>query len=153
MLILCHLSRLFVSLQLGIPSEIECWCPSRGMSFALLVVPLPPVSLMRVDFLVSEVPIALVVGIVYVWPIWPRFFRDLSSGPHRPLWWWCHQWSHPLMPQWLWSPLLRGLPLPDGLRTAASLPVGVRICVASSVHLCPRIHPGVDSCIGIMSLH
>ena len=65
MLILCHLSRLFASLQVGIPSDIECLCTNRGMSFVLLVVPLPLVFLMRVDCLVSGVPMAAVVGIVY----------------------------------------------------------------------------------------
>ena len=31
MLLLCHLSRLFVYLQVGIPLDIEWWCPKRGI--------------------------------------------------------------------------------------------------------------------------
>ena len=58
-------SRLFVSLLVGIPSESECFCTTIGMSCAQLVVPPPPVSLRRVDRLVSVVLMAVVVGIVY----------------------------------------------------------------------------------------
>ena len=129
--LLCHWSRLFVSLQIGIPSDSECLCPTLGIYCARIAVPSPPVSLTRVDRLVSGVMMAVVVGIVYGWPIEPRFLRDLSSLCHRPLWWWCHWWNHPLMPQWMWYPLLRGMPLPDVLRTSASPPVGLRIGVAS----------------------
>ena len=65
MSILCNLSRLFVSLQVGIPSDIEYYCPYLGMSFDQLIVPTPSVSLMRVDRFVSGFPMAVVVGIVY----------------------------------------------------------------------------------------
>ena len=151
--LLCNFSRLFVYLQVGIPSESECLCTNLGMSCAWIVVPLPPVSSMRVNRLVSGVLIAVVIGIVYGWPIEPRFFRDLSSVCHRPLWWWCHRWNHPLMPQWQWCPLLRGLLLKDRLMTAVSPLVGVRIGVASLYHLCPRIHTRIDRCLSLLSLH
>ena len=151
--LLCHLSRLFVYLQVGVPSEIECWCPNLGMSFAWLVFPPPPVSLRGVDSLVSGVMMAVVVGIVYGWPIEPRFLRNLSIVCRRPLWWWCHQWNHPLMPQWLWYPLLRGLPLQDSLLTSVSPPVVVSIGVESSYHPCPRIHLEVDRFLGLFPLH
>ena len=146
--LLCNLSSLFISLLVGISSESECLCPNLGMSFAPL-----PVSLRIVDSLVSGVRMAVVVIIVYGWPIEPHFLRNLSSVFPRPLWWWCHQWNHPLMPHWMWYPLIRGLPLQDGLLTAASPPVWVRIGVTSLDHLCPRIHLEVDRCLGILPLH
>ena len=151
--LLCHWSRLFVSLQVGIPLERVCLCPTLGMSCAWLAVPLPPVSLRRVDRLVSGVLMDVVVGIVYGWPIEPRFLRDLSNVCHWPLWLWCHLWNHPLMHQWLWYPLLRGLMLQDGLMTAVTPPVWVRIGVVSLDHLCPRIHLEVDHFLGLLSLH
>ena len=112
--ILCHWCRLFVSLQLGISSESECLCPTLGMSCARLVVPPPPVSLRRVDCLIAGFLMAIVVGIVYGWPIEPHFLRDISSVRHQPLWLWCHWWNHSFMPQWMWYPLLRGMPLQYG---------------------------------------
>ena len=63
--LLCHWSRLFVFLQVGIHSESECLCPTLGMFCARLVVPPLPVSLRRVDRLVSGVLMAVVVRIVY----------------------------------------------------------------------------------------
>ena len=84
--LLCHLSRLFVSIQFGIPSESECLCPNLGMSFAWLVVPPMTVSLRRVDPIVSGVLMAVVVGIVYGLPIHQRFLRYLSSVLNRLVW-------------------------------------------------------------------
>ena len=123
------------------------------MSFARLVVPPSPVSLRRVDCFVSGVMMDVVVRIVYGWPIEPHFLRDLSSVRCWPLWWWCNRWNHPLMPQWLWYPLRRSLTTQDGLLTAASPPVGVRIGVVSLDNPCPRIHIKVDCCPGIFPLH
>ena len=145
--LLCQWSRLFVSILVGIPSESECLCPTLGMSSSGIVVPTLPVSLRTVDSLVSGVLMAVAVGRVYGWPIEPQFLRDLSNVHHRPLWWWCHWWIHPLMPQWMGFPLLRGMPFQDGLLTAVSHPVWVMIGVASLDHMCPRTHPGVDCCL------
>ena len=151
--ILCHLSKLFVSLQVGITSDSECLCTTLGMFCDRLVVPTLSFSLSRVDHLVSGVLMAVMVGRVYGWPIEPPFLRNLSSGHHRQLWWWCHQWIHTLMPLWMWFPPLRGMPLQYGFLTAVSNHVGVRIGVASLDHLCPSIHPGVHHFLGILSLH
>ena len=151
--LLCHWSKLFVSLQLVIPSDSECLCTTLGMSFTWLFPPPLSVSLRRVDCLVSGVLMAVVVRIVYGWPIEPHFLSDLSNVHHQPVWWWCHQWIHSLMPQCLWCPLLRGLPFQDGLLISVFTPVGVRIGVASLDHLCPRIYPGVDRFLGILPLH
>ena len=151
--LLCHLSRLFVSLQLGIHSDSECLCPNLGMYCAWMVVPPPPVSLRIVDRLISGVLMAAVVGIVYGWPKEPRFLCDPSSVHHRHLWWWCHQWNHPFIPQWMWYPLLRGLPLQDSLLNYFSPPVWVRIGVVSLDHPCPRIDLEVDCCLGLLPLH
>ena len=63
--LLCQWSRLFVSLLVGILSESECLCTILGMSFARLVVPPLPVSLSRVDRLVSGV--LMVSGRNIVW--------------------------------------------------------------------------------------
>ena len=150
---LCHLSRLCVSLQVGIPSESECLCLNLGMSFSRLVFPPPPVSLRRVDRLISVVLMAVVFGIVYIWPIEPHFLRDLSSVHHQPLWLWCHWWNHPLMLQWMWYPMLRVMFLQDGLLTAASHHVGVRIRVAGLDHLRPSINLKLDCCLGLLPLH
>ena len=151
--LLCHFYRMFLSLQLGIPSESECLCPNLCMSCAQLIVPPPPVSLRRVNRLVSGVLMAVVVKIVYGWPIEPSFLRDLSSVRHLPLWWWCHWWNHPLMPQCMWYPLLRGMTLQDGLMTAVSPPVGVRIGVESLDHPCPSINIDLDCFLGLLPLH
>ena len=151
--ILCQWSRLSLSLLVGILSYSECLCPTIGISCAWLVVPPPSASLRILDHLVSGVLMDVVVRIVYGWPIDLHFLRDLSNVFHQSLWWWCHQWIHPLIPQWLCCPLLRGLPLKDVLLTAVSPSVRVRIGVVSLDHLCPRIHPGVDSCLGLLPLH
>ena len=45
------------------------------------------------------------------------------------------------------------MPLKYGLLTDVSPPVGVRIGVANLDHLCPRIHPEVDRCLGLLPLH
>ena len=60
-------------------------------------------------------------------------------------------WS--TMPLWLWFPLLRGMPLQDGLMTAIYCPVVVMIGVVSLGHMCPRINPGVDYLLGLLTLH
>ena len=153
MYVLVHWFGLFVYLQVGIPSYSECLCTNLGISCARKVVPPPSVSLRRVNCLVSGVMMAVVVIIVYGWPIEPRFLRDLSSVCHRPLWWWFHRWNNALMPQWLWYPLIRGLMLQDVLITAVSHPVGVRIGVASLDHPCPSIHLKIDRCLGPLPLH
>ena len=144
---------MFVSLLVLIPSESRCLCTTLGMSCAWIVVPPLSVFLRRVDHLVSGVLMDVVVGRVYGWPIEPHFFRNISNVRHRPLWWWCRWQIHPLMTPWMWCPLLRGLPFQDGFLTSVSPPVGVRIGVAILVHMCPRIHPGSDSCLGILPLH
>ena len=66
---LCQWYRLFVSILLGILSDSECLCPTLGMFGAQLVFPPPPVSLKRVDHLISGVLMAVVVGRLYEWPI------------------------------------------------------------------------------------
>ena len=76
--LLCHWSRLFVSLQVRIPSESECLCTNLVMVCARLVVPPPQVSLRRVDHLVSGVLMAVVLVIVYRWPIDPQFFKYIQ---------------------------------------------------------------------------
>ena len=149
----CQWSRLFVSILVRIPSESECLCPTLGMSCARLVFSTPPVSLNRVDRLVSVVLMAVVAGTVYRWPIEPYFLHNLSNVFHRSLWWWCHWWIHILMPQWMWCPLIRVLLLQDVLLNVFSPPVRVSIGVASLDHLCPSIHPGVDHFLGILPLH
>ena len=146
-------SRLFVSLLVGILSESECLCPTLGMFCAWIVVHNLPVSLRRVDHLVSGVMMAVVVGRVYGWPIEPHFFLDLPNIRHQPLWWWCRQQIHALMHLWLWCPLLRGLMLQDGLLGVVYPPVGVRIGVVSLGHLCPNIHPGLDCFLGLFTPH
>ena len=151
--ILCHLSRRFVYLQVGITSESECLCTNLCIYLYRLVVPPPSESLRRVDCLVSGVLMAVVAEIVYEWLIEPRFLRDLSSVCHWPFWWWCSWWNHPLMPQWLWCPLLRGLTLQYGFLTAFYPPMGVRIGVASLDNTCTRIHLKVDCCLGLLPLH
>ena len=151
--LLCQLSRLFVSLLVGIPSEIECFCNILGMSCAWLVFPSPSDSLRRVDCLVSGVQMSAVVRIVYGWPIEPYFLRNISNICHWTLWWWYNWWIHTLMNLWMWFPLIRGLPLQDGLLTAIYPPVGVSIGAESLDYLCPRIHPGVDRCLGLLPLH
>ena len=151
--LLCQWSSLFVSILMVILSESECLCPTLGMSCAQLVVPPPLVSLSGSDRLILGVLMAVVVRIVYGWPIEPYFLRDLSNVCYQLLWWWCHRWIHTLMPKWLWCPLLRGLPLQDVLLNAVSPPAGVRIGVASLYHLCPRIHSWVDLFLGLLPLH
>ena len=96
---------------------------------------------------------AVVVGRVYVWPIEPHCLRDLSNVCHQPLWWWYRWWIHLFIPLWMWYLLLRGLPLQDVLLPNVSPNVGVRIGVESLGHLCPKINPGVDRCLGIFPLH
>ena len=51
--LLCQWYRLFVSLLIWISSDSECLCLTLGISCAWIVVPPPPVSLRRVDCLVS----------------------------------------------------------------------------------------------------
>ena len=58
-------SRLFIYILLGLLLDNEFICPSLDIFFAILVVPPPPVSLRRVDHLVSGVLVAVVVGIAY----------------------------------------------------------------------------------------
>ena len=151
--LLCQWSRLFVYLLVGILSESECLCPNLGMYSDCLAVPPLTVSLRRVNHIVSGVLMTVVVVRVYVWPTDMHCLRDLSNICHRPLHLWCRQWIHPLIPLWLWCPLLRGLPVQDVLLTVVYTPVGVVICVVSLGHLCPNIFPGVDSFLGILSLH
>ena len=151
--LLCHWSRIFVSLQVGIPSESESFCPTLGMPCAQLVVPPPPVSLNIVDNLLSGGLMAVVVVIVYGWTIEPHFLSKISSVRHLLLWWWCHQWNHALIPQWLWYPLIRGLLLQYGLLKAVSPPMVVSIGVASLDHPCLSIHLKVDRCLGLLPLH
>ena len=151
--ILCQWSRLFVSLLVGIPSESECLYTTLVIFFARLVVHIPPVSLRRVDHIISGVLMAVVVGRVYVWPIEPHFLRNLPNVCHQPLWWWYRWWIHIFTPLRMWYLLLRGLPLQDVLLTNVSPTVGVRIGVESLGHLCPRINPGVDRCLGLLPLH
>ena len=43
--------------------------------------------------------------------------------------------------------------LQDGLLNVVSPPVGVSIGAVSLDHLCPKIHPGVDSFLGILPLY
>ena len=63
--LLCQWSRFFVSLLVGILSYSECLCPILVILCSLLVVPPPPVSLRRVDRLVSGVLVAVSVRRVY----------------------------------------------------------------------------------------
>ena len=46
-----------------------------------------------------------------------------------------------------------GMLLKDNLLDAVYNTVEVRISVASLGHLCPRIHPGVDCFLGLLTLH
>ena len=151
--LLCHWSRLFVSLQVGIPSESECLCPTLCIYCDRLVVPPLPGSLRRVDHLISGVLMAIVVGRVHGWPIQPHFLRDLSNVHNQTLWWRCHWWINPLISMWLWCPLLSGLPFQYGLMTSVYPPVGWSIGMASLCHLCSRIYPRVDRCVVILPLH
>ena len=63
--LLCHWSRMFVSILVGITSESECLCPTLVMFCARLVVTPLPFSLRRLDHLVSGVLVAVVLVIVY----------------------------------------------------------------------------------------
>ena len=150
---LCQWSSLFVSLLLEIFTESECLCPTQVIFCARIVVLPTPVPLRRVDHLVSGVLMAVVVGRVYGWPIEPQFLRDLSSVCHRPLWWWYRWWIHPLVPLWLWFPLIRGMPMQYGLLTVVSPPVGVSIGAVSLGHMCPNIHTREDCFLDLLPLH
>ena len=110
--------------------------------------PYPTSFLKEGGHFVSGVLMAVVVGIVYGWPIEPHFLRDISNVGNQLLWWWCHWWIHPSIHQWLWYPLLRCLPLQDGLLTAVLFSAGCpppTIFLKESGLSCFR---GYDGCSG-----
>ena len=145
---------LTISMQSHCCCILQCHHMLEGfMCCAQLVFPPPQFSLRIFDHLVSGVMMAVMVGIVYGWPTEPLFLRVLSNLCHWLLWRWFNQWTHPLMPLWLWCPLLGGPPFKYGFSTVVYTPVWLRIYAVSLDPFCTNIHPGVYRFLGLLPLH